>query len=389
MNEAIKSLELGGRRIVLIGTAHVSQESINDVRAIIASEQPDRVCIELDEARHRSMTNAQAWEKTDIVKVIKEGKAFLLLANLALSSFQRKMGMDSGIKPGAEMLAALEAAESAGIPCSLCDRDVQITLRRAWAKSNFWNKNKLLAQLIAGALSSEKPSQEEIEAMKNQSELDAMMAELADYLPAVKEVLIDERDQYLAAKIWEAPGNTLVAVVGAGHAAGIEAWLRRFASGTPSDVQALELIPPKKTLAKAAGLVVPLTIVGLIIAGFFTSGAEKSLELVLRWVLLNGSLAALGSLVCLAHPLTILVSFVTAPIGTLNVFLAVGMFAALAEASLRRPSVLDFQRLATDITSIKGFYRNRVTHILLIFFFSSLGGAIGNFISIPALAFGL
>lgn len=389
MNDTNRELLLGTRRIVLVGTAHVSQESIDEVRSIIETTKPDRVCIELDDNRLRSMTNPDAWEKTDIVKVIKEGKAFLLLANLALSSFQRKMGMDSGVKPGAEMMAALEAAQAAGIPVSMCDRDVQITLRRAWAKSGFWNKNKLLAQLIAGAFSTEKPSQSEIEALKSRSELDSMMKELADYLPAVKEVLIDERDRFLAAKIWEAAGEHIVAIIGAGHAEGVELWLKRFAAGESANVDNLNSIPPKKLAAKAAGLIVPLAIVGLITAGFFTSGAEKSLQLILRWIMLNGSLAALGSLLCLAHPLTILVSFLSAPIGTLNVFLAVGMFAALAEASLRKPSVGDFQRLGTDISSVRGFYRNRVTHILLVFFLSSLGGAIGNFISIPALAFGL
>lgn len=389
MNDTSRTLQFGDRRITLVGTAHVSQESIDEVRLAIENGKPDRVCIELDDNRLRSITNPEGWEKTDIVKVIKEGKAFLLLANLALSSFQRKMGMDSGVKPGAEMLAAWEAAKAAGIPCSTCDRDVQTTLRRAWAKSNLWNRSKLLGQLLGGALSNEKPSPQEIEALKNKSELDAMMKELADYLPSVKEVLIDERDRFLAAKIWEAQGQNLLAVVGAGHADGIESWLQRFAAGESSDVQEINQVPPKKLAGKIAGWILPLTIVGLIVVGFFTSGAERSLQLVLRWILLNGSLAALGSLLCLAHPLTILVSFLSAPIGTLNVFLAVGMFAALSEAALRKPSVMDFQNLSTDITSLKGFYRNRVTHILLIFFLSSLGGAIGNFISIPALAFGL
>ncbi len=389
MSDTIRSLELNGRRITLVATAHVSQGSVDEVVAVIESEKPDRLCVELDEGRWRSMSSPDAWQKTDIVKIIKEGRAFLLLANLALSSFQRKMGAEAGIKPGAEMLASIRAAEAAGIPYSFCDRDVQTTLRRAWGKSNFWNKAKLMAQLIESAFSNEKPSAEDIEKLKERSELDEMMGELAAYLPSVKETLIDERDRYLAAKIWSAPGDRLVAVIGAGHAPGVEAWLARFASGeADTDVRELDTLPPKSFLAKSAGWLVPALIVGLIALGFFNSGAEASLALLLRWVALNGTLAAIGSLVCLAHPLTLLVSFAAAPIATLNPLVAVGLFSGLTEAWLRKPRVEDFQNLAADVGSLKGFYQNKVTHILLVFFLSSLGGAIGNFIAIPILAGG-
>lgn len=389
MSDTISVVELSGRRIVLVGTAHVSKESVDEVASVIASEKPDAVCVELDEGRWRSMSAADAWEKTDIVKVIKEGKAFLLLASLALSSFQRKMGAESGIKPGAEMAAAIEAATAAGIPYSFCDRDVQTTLRRAWGRSNFWNKSKLLAQLIAAAFFSEKPDEAEIEKLKQRSELDQMMGELAEYLPSVKEVLIDERDRYIAAKIWASAGNRLVAVIGAGHAPGVSEWLARMASGEVStDVSDLDRIPSPGFLARSAGWLVPTLIVGLIVAGFFTSGAEASLRLLLRWVALNGTLAALGSLLCMAHPLTIAVSFVAAPIATLNPLVAVGLFAGTIEAWLRKPRVADFQTLAADTTSLRGFYGNKVTHILLVFFLSSLGGALGNFIALPFLAGG-
>lgn len=387
--DSVRALELGGRRIVLVGTAHVSRESADEVVRVIEAERPDRVCIELDEARYRSMTAPDAWEKMDIVKIIKEGRAFLLLANLALSSFQRKMGAESEMKPGAEMLAAVHAAESAGVPWSFCDRDVQITLRRAWGKSNFWNKAKLMAQLIASALTNEKPSQEEIERLKKRSELDEMMGELADYLPSVKEVLIDERDRYLASKIWASGGTRVVAVIGAGHGPGVEAWLARLASGEVStDVSDLESLPPKGFLANSAGYLVPALIVGLIALGFLNSGTKASLAMLTQWLLLNGTLAAAGSVLCLAHPLTVLVSFAAAPIATLNPLVAVGFFSGLTEAWLRKPAVKDFQTLSGDVASVKGFYRNKVTHILLVFFLSSLGGAIGNFIALPVLAGG-
>lgn len=398
MSDTITTLELAGRRIVLVGTAHVSKDSVDEAVAAIAVEAPDAVCVELDEARWRSMRTPDAWEKTDIVKIIKEGRAFLLLANLALSSFQRRMGADAGVKPGAEMVAAAEAAEAAGIPFYFCDRDVQTTLRRAWGKSGFWTKMKLAAQLIEAAFSSEKPDAAEIERLKVRSELDEMMAELAEYLPSVKEVLIDERDRYLAAKIWATPGARIVAVIGAGHAAGVEAWLRRLAGdgpgdtpsgdADPGDVSELERLPPRGFLSRSAGWLVPALIVGLIALGFVNSGAEASLRLLIRWVALNGTLAALGSLLCLAHPLTIIVSCLAAPIATLNPLVAVGFFAGIAEAWLRKPQVKDFQTLATDVATVRGFYRNKVTHILLVFFLSSLGGALGNFIALPVLAGG-
>ena len=393
MSDTTRILELAGRRIVLIGTAHVSRESVDEAVAAIANEQPDMVCVELDENRWRSMTSPDAWEKTDIIKIIKDGKAFLLLATLALSAFQKRMGMDSGVKPGEEMIAAVRAAEAAGIPYAFCDRDVQTTLRRAWGRSNFWNKSKLMAQLIASAFGTEKPDAAEIEKLKNKSELDQMMNELAEYLPSVKETLIDERDRYLAARIWSSTGQRIVAVIGSGHADGVVSWLERMAgssSGSPAstDVSDLETIPPPGIIARSAGWLVPALIVGLIVAGFFTSGAEASLNLVVRWILLNGSLAAIGALLCLAHPLTIIVSFLAAPIGTLNPLVAVGLFSGVTEAWLRKPRVSDFQSLSSDVATLKGFYSNKVTHILLVFFLSSMGGAIGNFIALPILASG-
>jgi pheromone shutdown-related protein TraB len=393
MSDTTRILELAGRRIVLIGTAHVSRESVDEAVSAIESEKPDMVCVELDANRWRSMTSPDAWEKTDIIKIIKDGKAFLLLATLALSAFQKRMGADAGVKPGEEMVAAVHAAEAAGIPFTFCDRDVQTTLRRAWGRSNFWNKAKLMAQLIASAFGTEKPDAAEIEKLKNKSELDQMMNELADYLPSVKETLIDERDRYLAARIWSSAGQRIVAVIGAGHADGVVSWLERMAGGssTPpasTDVSDLETIPPPGLIARSAGWLVPALIVGLIVAGFFTSGAEASLNLVVRWLLLNGSLAAVGALLCLAHPLTIIVSFLAAPVGTLNPLVAVGLFSGVTEAWLRKPRVSDFQSLSSDVATLRGFYSNKVTHILLVFFLSSMGGAIGNFIALPILASG-
>ena len=412
MNQMVRAVTVGKRPVLLIGTAHISNESITDVSSLIRDENPARVCVEIDEGRHRSMSEGAKWENLDIGKVLKEGRGFLLLANLALAGFQRRMGSAVGIKPGEEMLAAIDTAKELGIPYSFCDRDVQITLKRAWARSGLWNKSKLLASLVDSAVSGEKLSAEDIEKLKQKNELEEMMSELASFLPSVKEVLIDERDRYLAARIYEEtkslgnevlplteaqesptdiPVRTLrpvIAVVGAGHLAGIVAWLERFDRGEESSSTAgLESLPKPSPWGKIFGWAIPIAIVLFIAVGFFTSGTSVGLAKLAEWALLNGSLAALGSLLSLAHPLTILVSFLGAPIATLNPFVGVGMFAGLTEAFVRKPRVTDFESLAEDVTSLRGFYRNRVTRVLLIFLLSSLGGMAGNFIAIPLLAF--
>ncbi|MDR2070328.1 MAG: TraB/GumN family protein [Treponema sp.] len=390
MNDTRRTIELNGREIILIGTAHISRDSIAEVERTIREEKPGMVCVELDAGRYASISQQENWEKLDVIKVFKEGKGFLLMANLVLSGFQRRMGQELGVKPGEEMKIAVETAKDLGIPYSLCDREVQTTLRRAWTHCGLWSKCKLLASLLSSAFSTEKFSEGEIEQLKNRNELDGMMSELAGYLPRVKETLIDERDQYLAAKIWESgtsAGGKQIAVVGAGHLAGIRDHLEKIAAGEENaDVSGLDIIPPAPVLSRAVGWVFPILIAALIILGFLRSGVGVSLEMLLRWVMLNGSLAALGSLIALGHPLAILVSFVGAPIATINPFIGVGLFSGIVEAALRKPRVIDTQTLSEDIGSLKGIYRNRITRALLVFFLSSLGGAIGNFIAIPLLA---
>lgn len=391
-------LTLQEKEITLIGTAHVSKESIEEVSRIIRENRPDMVCVELDAGRYKSISERDHWEKLDVARVFKEGKGFLLIANLVLSSFQRRLGADLGVKPGEEMKIAVETAEALGIPYAFCDREVQLTLHRAWARCSLWSKCKLLGTLLSSAFSSEKLSEAEIESLKNRNELDGMMTELSNYLPEVKETLIDERDRYLAAKIWtsEAPASPekepaplrkYVAVVGAGHLLGIAEHLERIAAKEAEpDVSALDTLPPKGIFATLGGLIIPALIIALAAAGFFRADARMSLDMLLHWILLNGSLAALGTLIALGHPLSILVSFFGAPIATINPLVSVGLFSGITEVTLRKPRVLDTETISDDITSLRGIYRNRITRALLVFFLSSLGGAIGNFISIPSLA---
>ncbi|GMO43418.1 MAG: TraB/GumN family protein [Termitinemataceae bacterium] len=404
------NLSFENKEIILIGTAHISKESIEEVRTVITDEKPVMVCVELDHGRYNSIVKKDSWEKLDIVKMLKEGKGFFLIANLVLGSFQKRLGAELGVKPGEEMKCAVETAQSIGVPFSFCDRDIQITLRRAWAKCGFISKCKLLAALLSSAFTTEKLDETQIEDLKKNSELDGMMAELAAFMPEVKAVLIDERDCYLASKIWDSACNAginnpdvpaarspdsgerfivkkTVAVVGAGHLHGLAAHLKKIADGSvKSDVSEIEVLPPKGIGGKIAAWIIPVLIVGLVAAGFLVSGKDLGLDALLRWVLWNGSLAALGTIIALGHPLVILSAFVAAPIGTLNPFLSVGVFTGILQALLYKPQVADAENLVEAVTSIKGVYKNRITHPLLIFFLSSIGGAVGNFISIPNIA---
>jgi len=405
MNMSSNTLRLTVRdkNIVLIGTAHISRESIEEADRIIREEKPGMVCVELDEGRYGAISQKDSWENLNVSKILKEGKGFLLIANLVLAGFQRRMGIGLGVKPGDEMKTAIETAEELKIPFRLCDREVQTTLRRAWARCGFWSKCKLLASLLASAFSTEKLKPEEIENLKNRSELDGMMSELSGYLPEIKQTLIDERDRYLAAKIWLAateppPENSpadrsadsnnslIAAIVGAGHMQGIKAHLEKIAAGEESpDVSELDIIPPPSLFSKIARWIIPVLVVALIVTGFFVSGAEKSFEMILRWILWNGSLAAIGSIIALGHPLAIIASFIGAPITSLNPFIGIGIISGLIQATLRKPRVTDAQTISEDISSIKGLYSNRVLHALWVFFLSSLGSSIGTFVSIPAI----
>ena len=402
MSDTRMTIHLGNVEFILIGTAHVSRESIDEVCGIIREEKPDLICVELDEGRYASITKKESWENLNMVKVFKEGKGFLLMANLVLSGFQRRMGAELGVRPGEEMKAALDIAEELGIPHALCDREIQVTLRRAWGSCGLWSKNKLLATLLTSAFTTEKLTPEEIEDLKNRNELDSMMNELASYLPEVKETLIDERDEFLAAKIWSGAQKQasekqasqtprrIVAVVGAGHMQGIKTHLEKIASGEKtSDVSNINVIPPKGFFSKTLPFIIPLAIISLIAYGFFTHGAGMSISLLKRYIFWNGTLSALGAIIALGHPISILVSFLGAPITTMTPFVGVGIFSGLTQASLLKPTVSDAQNILDDVGSLKGFYRNRITRALLVFFLSSIGSTVGTFISVPAMVAGL
>ncbi len=379
VKDTINRIVFDDREIILIGTAHVSHESVDEVKQVIDDENPDRVCIEIDEGRYNSIIDSESWKKMDIHQVIKQKKGFLMMASLILGSFQKKIGADIGIKPGEEMKIAAEVAKDKGIPFSFSDRPVQITLQRAWAKSNLWNKMKLLASLIASAFSSESVDKKEIEELKNSNALQGMMEELANYLPSVKEVLIDERDRFLATEIFNTTEKKVVAVVGAGHGPGILSWMEKLEKGDVSrDISDISVVPPKKRYQKMIPWIIPVAIAGFITYGFINSGVEVGLEMIKVWILANGILAAIGSIIALAHPLTIIISFIAAPLTSLNPMVAAGFVSSFFESIFRKPRVKDLENLQNDSGSLKGWYRNRVIRILMVMFLSSVGSMFGT-----------
>ncbi len=380
-------IRLGNREILILGTAHVSRESVEEVTNSIREELPDRICVEIDSGRYQSLSRDEKWQQMDLTKVFREKKGFLLLTNLVLTSFQRKVGMNTGIKPGEEMKMAIEVANELSIPFSFSDRPVQMTLQRAWGKSSFWNKMKLLASLLSSVFTTEKVDAQEVESLKKKGALQDMMEELSDFLPSVKEVLIDERDQYLATNIYEAPGNKIIAIVGAGHMKGIISWIEDLHTGRKeADLDEISTLPPRKMGSKIIPWIIPALILAIVVTGFITSGVEVGVHMLVIWVLANGTLAALGAILALAHPLTVLGSFIAAPVTSMNPTIGVGMVSGIMEYFFRKPRVHDMEALQDDVTSLRGWYRNRISRILLVFFFSSIGSSIGTFYALPRIS---
>ena len=360
---------------------------MDEVCQSIREELPDRICVEIDAGRYQSLSKDEKWQQMDLTKVFREKKGFLLLANLVLTSFQRKVGNNTGIKPGEDMKQAVEVAQEMSIPFSFSDRPVQMTLQRAWAKSGFWNKMKLLASLISSVFTTEKVDAEEVESLKQKGALEDMMQELSDYLPSVKKVLIDERDQYLATNIFQAPGKKVIAVVGAGHMNGIISWIEALHKGEKkADLSEISVLPPKGVGSRIIPWIIPILILAIIITGFITSGVELGIRMLIIWILANGTLAALGAAIALGHPLTILGSFLAAPITSMNPTIGVGMVSGIMEYFFRKPRVHDMEALQDDVTTLRGWYRNRISRILLVFFFSSLGSSVGTFYALPRIS---
>lgn len=377
-NPNLHRLDYHGKDVVLLGTAHVSKESVRLVTEVIEAEKPDTVCVELCESRYMSIRHKDKWQNTDIVKVIKEKKSFLLLSNLLLASFQKRIAEKFDVTPGEEMVKAIETGEAIGAGIHLADRDIRVTLSKTWRVMKLWDKVKLLFQMILSIGKIDDIEEEDVEKMKQEDVLQALLSDVGKSLPVINEILIDERDRYLTHKIRTAPGKKIVAVIGAGHVPGIQ----RYWNAT-IDLEALEQTPPNTKTLRMLKWMIPLGILFLFVLGFFRGGTHTGADMIVWWVLANGILAGLGALVALAHPLTILSSVLAAPLTSLNPMIAAGWVSGLVEAFSRKPKVKDFESLSEDIISIKGFWKNKITRILLVVVFTNLGSSLGTFVAIP------
>jgi pheromone shutdown protein TraB len=402
--QPMATVMIGDSRITLLGTAHVSRTSAEKVKELIETGDYDAVAVELCPSRYNSIVNPDALAKMDLFQVVREGKASMVAASLALGAFQQKAAEQMGIQPGAEMREAIDCAKAAKLPVLLVDREVGTTLKRIYRNVPWWRRMNLISGLVASVVSSEKVSEEEIERLKEGDILESTFAQFAEEEQDLFKPLIGERDHYMVARLQQEvvkhPHENILVVIGAGHLAGM---VKRFeslstesnadtapqpadADSTVTGTAADEVVSRLDTVPKGANWLkyFPWLIVALVFIGFgigFSRSPEMGWELVMDWVLINGGLAALGALIAAAHPLTVIGAFLAAPLTSLNPTIGAGMVTAGIEVYLRRPKVGDFSKLRTDTTTISGWWKNRVTRTLLVFMFSTLGSAIGTYVA--------
>lgn len=372
--------------IILIGTAHISKESVEEVKQAIEKYKPKIVAVELCKRRHEAITKKDQWENTPVNKLLKSNNAYLMLAQTFLSSIQRKLGKEYGVEPGSEMIAAMDEAKKHGLEVALVDRDITITLKRAWKKMGVREKFRLTWEFLKAILGYDEEELEELDLKELMKEdvITAMMKEFGEIAPSVSTVLIHERDEYIAKKILdESKKGRVVAVVGAGHLKGITKYLKQ--KELDVDLKELEYVPKKRfSVLKTIGYSIPVLFVVLIIYGFYTKGSGLVLEMFLYWFLINGICSAIGAAIARGHPFTILTAFVAAPITSLNPAIAAGWVAGYVEAKMRTPVVKDFKELS-KLDSLRDFWNNRVIRLLMVVALANVGSMIGTFVALPYL----
>lgn len=373
-----------GVHYLLLGTAHVSRASVDAVKEISTSGDFDAIAVELCPARHQALTKKQQWEDMDLYRIIREKKAGLVMANLALGAYQRRIAEQFGIEPGAELKAAADAAVAHDLPLQLIDRDLATTLKRSYRAVPWYKRMMLTTGLIMSTVSSEEIDEEQIERLKEGDILESTFTEFAEQSPELYEALIAERDRFMAARLRQEnkdnAGKRILVVIGAGHLEGLAKYLSTDQQDPQTEVDKLSMLPTPKRWLKF----VPWVIAALVFTGFwigFSRSPELGWQLVTLWVVINGGLAALGALIARAHPLTILSAMVAAPLTSLNPAVAAGMVTGLVESWLRKPKISDLEKLRDDATTLKGWFKNPATRILLVFFFSNLGSAIGTWVA--------
>ncbi len=375
--EDVQVLNVGGQEIFLVGTAHVSQESVDLVQQVIANEKPDCVCVELDEKRYQALSGRKRWESLDLKEIIKKKQLSTLLVNLILSSYQKKLGMQLGVMPGSELLQATREAEKHSIPVSLCDRDVRVTLRRAWHQTSFLKKGYLLATLLVSLFDKTEMTEEKLEQLKKKDALSELMAELGEAMPVLKKVLIDERDIYLAEKIKMSAGKKLVAVVGAGHVEGIK---KRIGEDQSKVLPEISTFPPVSSWVKVLGWAIPMLIIGSLVGIGVQKGSSAAGANLLYWILANGIPSAIGALLAWAHPLTIVSAFAAAPITSLTPVIGAGYVTAFVQVLLCPPVVREFETVAEDMSTVAGWWRNKLLRVFLAFLLPGFGSMIGTWV---------
>ncbi len=376
-SDDVKKISIKGKEIFLIGTAHISIESAKLVRNVIETEKPDVVCVELDDKRFKALSDKKKFENLDLKTLIKNKQLSTLIINILLASYQKKMGEQLGVAPGVELLEAVNTANEFNIPIELCDRDIRITLRRAWNSMSFIQKMKFFASGLGGVFDSEEISEEKINEIKDKDTLNELLKELGEAMPVLKRVLIDERDQYLAEKIKNANGKKIVAIVGAGHVNGI---INLLEKESKIDLSEIEIIPPVSSTFKIIGWIIPLIIIASIFYIGITKGADVAGDNALYWFLANGIPSALGTLIAFAHPITILIAFVAAPFTSLTPLIGAGYVAAFVQVYFKPPIVAEFKSVTDDIRIVKNWWKNKLIRVLLVFILSGIGSAIGTYV---------
>jgi len=377
--QPVRVVERDGVTYTLLGTAHVSAASVQAVEQAIGSGRFDAVAVELDPQRLQALTDPDAMARLDLVEVIRKGRVALFAANLALAAYQRRLAEQLGIEPGAELKRAVALAQENGLPVHLIDRDVGLTFRRASRQLGFFGKLKLVAGLGAGLFSSEDVGEEEIEKLKQGDMLESSFGEFASESPALYETIIGERDRYMATRLREehdAGQRNVLAVVGAGHLAGLARYLETDTEA-PGPLRAqLEAVPKKRNIPWITLAILAVVLAGIGV-GFWKGGLDMGTHMLAIWALYTGGLAGLGALLAGSHPLSILTAIAVAPFKPFRLSIPTGAFAALVETRLRKPAYNDFLQLRDDAQTFKGWYRNRVTRIVLTFMLTNIGSMLG------------
>lgn len=375
MGVNIETLYYEGKEIKIVGTAHISPESVKLVKQVIDDTLPDTVCVELDASRYDTIQNPKQWEDTNVIEIIKSKKVGLLFANLLLSSYQKNLAKKLNTVSGQEMIQGIKSAKEHDCELVLADREIQTTFLRIWRKLPVRHKIKLLIGILFDFKSDEDVGEDDIAALMQKDNLEAAISAISGDFPIISEILIHERDQYLAHKIKNASGEKIVAVLGAAHVAGVKKEIFY-----QQNIQDISSIPPKNILSKVLGWVIPAVIVFLLLYGFMQN-FQTGVQQLTSWVFWNGIAAALFTAVLLGHPLSVLTAFISAPITSLNPFIACGWFAGLVEATIRKPTVRDINNVSNDIFHFKSFYKNRFLKALAIVIFANVGSTIGTIIA--------